>query len=69
MGLVFLDLDVGDVLTAIKKTWGKRVTTVFVRQGHYAIDPKILAAYPPADVSFDQIGDLLNANIAEWFFV
>ena len=57
------------ILTAIKKTWGKRVTTVFVRQGHYAIDPKILAAYPPADVSFDQIGDLLNANIAEWFFV
>jgi hypothetical protein len=40
-----------------------------VRQGHYAHDPKTLAAYPPADVAFDQIGDLLNANIPEWFSV
>jgi FMN phosphatase YigB (HAD superfamily) len=50
------------ILAAIKKIWGERVTTVFVRQGHYAIDPKIVAAYPPADVVFDQIGDLLNAS-------
>ncbi len=55
------------ILTAIKNIWGKRVTTVFVRQGHYAHDPKTLAAYPPADVAVDQIGDLLNANIPEWF--
>ena len=48
------------LLTAIKKIWGRRVTTVFVRQGHYALDPKILAAYPAADVSIDRIGDLLN---------
>jgi hypothetical protein len=57
------------ILTAIKKTWGKRVTTVFVRQGHYAHDSTTLAAYPPADVTFDQIGDLLNANIPKWFLV
>ncbi len=50
------------ILAAIKKIWGKRVTTVFVRQGHYAVDPKILAAYPPADAAFDQIGDLLKAT-------
>jgi FMN phosphatase YigB (HAD superfamily) len=47
------------ILAAIKKVWGRQVTTVFVRQGHYALDPKILAAYPPADVSIDRIGDLL----------
>jgi len=57
------------ILTAIKKIWGRRVTTVFVRQGHYAHDPKTLADYPPADVAFDQIGDLLHANIPEWFSV
>ena len=34
------------ILAAIKKIWGSRVTTVFVRQGHYALDPKILAACP-----------------------
>ena len=49
------------ILAAIKKIWSERVTTVFVRQGHYAVDAKITAAYPPADVAFDQIGDLLNA--------
>ena len=27
------------LLAAIKKIWRKRVTTVFVKQGHYANDP------------------------------
>jgi FMN phosphatase YigB (HAD superfamily) len=48
------------ILAAIKKIWGLRVTTVFVRQGHYALDPRILAAYPAADVSIERIGDLLD---------
>src|SRR5580700_7593932 len=44
------------LLTAIKKVWHTRVTTVFVRQGHYALDPKILAACPPADIMLERIG-------------
>jgi len=48
------------ILTAIKKIWGSRVTTIFVRQGHYALDPRILAAHPAADVSVERIGDLLQ---------
>ncbi|MBZ5537738.1 MAG: HAD family hydrolase [Acidobacteriia bacterium] len=48
------------ILAAIKKIWGRRVTTAFVRQGHYALDPKILATYPAADVSIERIGALLN---------
>ena len=51
------------ILTAIKKLWGPRVTTVFVRQGHYARDPKILASCPPADVSLGRIGDFLNCDL------
>jgi FMN phosphatase YigB (HAD superfamily) len=47
------------ILAAIKKIWGLRVTTVFVRQGHYARDPEILANYPNADVRIERIGDLL----------
>jgi len=47
------------ILTALKKAWGTRVTTVFPRQGHYANDPKILANYPTADLSLERIGDLL----------
>jgi FMN phosphatase YigB (HAD superfamily) len=51
------------ILTAIKQQWGKRVTTVFVKQGHYANDPKILAAYPSADICLEHIGDLLNDEV------
>ena len=46
------------ILTAVKQLWGSRVTTVFPRQGHYALDPEILADYPAADLSIDRIGDL-----------
>ena len=53
------------ILDAVKKFWGPRVTTVFVRQGHYASDPKILASYPPADRSIERIGDLLQYHLPE----
>ena len=53
------------ILDAIKRVWGDRVTTVFVRQGHYATDPVILAQFPPADVSAERIGDLLEQDFAE----
>jgi len=48
------------ILTEVKKIWGARVTTVFPRQGHYALDPRIVAAYPPADVTIERIGELLR---------
>ena len=51
------------LLAAIKAAWGERVTTVFPRQGHYAHDSKILAAYPPADVTIDRIGALLDYDL------
>jgi len=50
------------ILTAIKKIWGSRVTTVFPRQGHYAQDPAI-AAYPPADITIGRIGDLIGYDL------
>lgn len=46
------------VLDALKQHWRERLTTVFVRQGHYAHDPKLLAKYPPAQISLERIGDL-----------
>jgi FMN phosphatase YigB (HAD superfamily) len=48
------------ILASMKETWGDRLTTVFVRQGHYATDPALVAKYPAADVSVDAFGDLLN---------
>ena len=45
------------ILAAVKKQWAERVTTVFVRQGHYALDPSA-ESYPAADVTVERIGDL-----------
>jgi FMN phosphatase YigB (HAD superfamily) len=50
------------ILTAIKEIWGEKVTTVFPRQGHYALDETEIAKYPPADVTIERIGDLLNLS-------
>lgn len=52
------------ILDAVKKEWGQRVTTVFPRQGHYALDPQVNASYPPADISIDRIGYLLDYDLA-----
>jgi FMN phosphatase YigB (HAD superfamily) len=54
------------ILTAVKEAWGERVTTVFPRQGHYAFDPEVLAAYPPADVAVDAIGDLIEFRATDF---
>ena len=50
------------ILDAVKKIWGDRVTTVFPRQGHYALDPEVLKTYPPADIQIEAIGDLLRLD-------
>lgn len=47
------------LLNAVKGIWGNRVTTIFVKQGHYANDPKVLARAPAADVSIDRVGELM----------
>ena len=51
------------ILSAVKAAWGGRVTTVFPRQGHYAHDPRVLAAYPQADIAVERIGDLLDFDL------
>jgi len=51
------------ILTAVKKAWNTRVTTVFPRQGHYAADPKILASYPLADITINRIGELVDYDL------
>ncbi len=53
------------ILDAVKRSWGSRVTTVFPRQGHYALDPKITADYPPADVTIEAIGNLARDDLPE----
>ena len=47
------------ILTAMKAALGDRLTTVFVRQGHYAHDLEAMRGLPPADRTIERIGDLL----------
>ena len=55
------------ILAAMKQAMQDRLTTVFPRQGHYALDPAVIAAYPVADLSIERIGDLLRADIRGLF--
>lgn len=50
------------ILAAMKKIWGERLTNVFPCQGHYAHDPENSAAYPPADITIERIGELPNID-------
>jgi hypothetical protein len=52
------------ILAAVKKAWGDRLTTVIPRQGKFARDPNVIASYyPPADVTVERIGDLLGYDL------
>jgi len=53
------------ILDAMKKVWGSRLTTVFVRQGHYALDLANISAYPEADLTIERIGDLAGLTVAD----
>ena len=48
------------ILDAMRSQWQERLTTVFPRQGHYAHDTAAIAAFAPADLTIERIGELLN---------
>ncbi len=52
------------ILSAVKQVWGARVTTVFVRQGHYAVDASV-GSYAPADISIAKIGEFGSYGLEE----
>ena len=54
------------LLAAMKAILGDRLTTVFPRQGHYALDPVNASLYPAADVTIERIGDLLGVDDTAW---
>ncbi len=51
------------ILAAMKRTWGDRVTTIFPRQGHYALDRKNIIAFPAADLTIERIRDLVDYDL------
>jgi len=52
------------ILAAMKNKWGTRLTTVWPRQGHYALDPNAIASYPPADIAVERISDLASYDLS-----
>lgn len=52
------------ILAAMKDIWRDRLTTVFPRQGRYALDAGNVATYPPAALTVEHIGDLVNYDKA-----
>ncbi len=53
------------ILAAMKGVLGNRLTTVFPRQGHYALDPENVAAWPAADLMVEHIGELVNCDLVK----
>ena len=53
------------LLAAMKEYWGKRVTTVFPRQGHYALDEKLVAQYRTPDITLERIGEFQKYSLEQ----
>jgi hypothetical protein len=48
----------------MKKVWGNRLTSIFPRQGHYALDPNNIANYPAAGLTVERVGDLVDCGLS-----
>lgn len=58
--------DKPSLLAAMKRVLGGNLTSVFVRQGHYARAPEANAVDPPPDRLIERIGDLLTFNLSDF---
>lgn len=58
--------DKPNLLASMKSVMGKKLTTVFVRQGHYALAPDAASQHPPPDRVIERIGDLLHLDLSDW---
>lgn len=52
------------ILSTVKAIWGSRVTTVFPRQGHYALDQQAVDGFTPPDLTVASVGDLLQHDFS-----
>ena len=52
------------LLAAMKQVLGARLTTVFVRQGHYALESAGTTIYPPPDLGIEYIGELIGMDMS-----
>lgn len=59
--------DKPQLLAAMKSVLSMRLTTVFVRQGHYAVESAGTMIDPPPDITIERIADLLDLQRANFF--
>jgi hypothetical protein len=59
--------DKPQLLSAMKRALSDALTTVFVRQGHYAVESALAAIDPAPDLSIEKIGDLLDFDTPDFF--
>ena len=59
--------DKPQLLLAMKRVLGAKLTTVFVRQGNYAAGSNDKAIDPPPDVAIGAIADLLDLERSHYF--
>lgn len=53
------------ILAAVKRIWAGRATTIFPRQGHYAVDAQLVSSYPAPDFTIECIADLSRLDFHE----
>ena len=58
--------DKANLLAAMKSALGARLSTVFVRQGHYALAPESESAAPRPDLTIERIEDLKNLSLTDF---
>ncbi len=58
--------DKPNLLAAMKSTLGSRLTTVWVRQGHYALAAESKSVDPAPDMIIERIGDLMSHTSSDF---
>lgn len=53
------------LLAAMKLQLGDRLTTIFPRQGHYALEANVADIAPAPDITIERIGDLLGFSLQD----
>jgi FMN phosphatase YigB (HAD superfamily) len=58
--------DKPNLLAAMKSTLKSKLTTIFVRQGHYALAAESNSVRPAPDMTIERIGDLIDHHLSDF---
>jgi FMN phosphatase YigB (HAD superfamily) len=58
--------DKPNLLASMKSALKEKLTSVFVRQGHYALAPESNSVEPAPDMTIERIGDLITHSLSDF---